>query len=243
MKHKALADVEVADKGEVSAIFSRFNVIDHDKDVTLPDAFTDGQPVKISAYGHESWKGALPVGRGAIRTTKSEAILFLNTTAGHDTFQVVKELGDLQEWSYGYDILKAEPGEFEGEKVQFLQKLSVPEVSPVLVGAGIGTQTVAVKALGGFTLDEWISATKADLDDSEKVRALLEHIKAGRVLSAKNEATLKNAYDAIGEVLKQLEEKPEEETKASLTQEPTRAIQAGPKHLTLLLELEALEAS
>jgi hypothetical protein len=34
--------------GEFTAIFSSFNTIDHDNDVTLPGAFTDGQKVRIS---------------------------------------------------------------------------------------------------------------------------------------------------------------------------------------------------
>ena len=34
--------------GIFQAIFSRFNVIDKDGDVTLPGAFTDGQKVKIA---------------------------------------------------------------------------------------------------------------------------------------------------------------------------------------------------
>lgn len=149
--NKQLRDLEIkdADAGEVKAVFSTFDVIDADKDVTRPGAFDDGAPVRISAYGHESWKGALPVGRGIIRTTDSEAILdgrfFLDTTHGRDTFNTVKQMGELQEWSYSVEPVAVSFGEFDGEQVRFLDKIKVDEVSPVLVGAGVNTRTLSTK--------------------------------------------------------------------------------------------------
>jgi hypothetical protein len=158
-KHLKGVQIKDASKGTVSAVFSTFNVIDSDNDVTLPDAFTDGAEVAISAYGHTSWGGALPAGKGVIRTTKSEAILegqfFLDTTHGADTFKVVKAMGARQQWSYGFDIVDGAPGTFDGKDVQFLRKLDVHEVSPVLVGAGVNTRTLAAKgrkAPGGSPL-------------------------------------------------------------------------------------------
>ncbi len=162
MTTKALAGVEIknADKGEVQAVFATFDVVDKDGDVTLPGAFTEGAPVRISAYGHTSWGGALPVGKGTIRTTQKEAILdgqfFLGTTAGRDTFEVVKQLGELglQEWSYGFDIKGpdgASFGEHDGRHVQFLKQLAVHEVSPVLLGAGVDTRVLATKSHQRFT--------------------------------------------------------------------------------------------
>lgn len=152
-QHKNLSHVEIkaADKGEVSAVFATFDVVDSDGDVTVPGAFTDGEEVLISSYQHTSWQGALPVGKGRIRTTKSEAILegqfFMETSAGRDTFAVVKALAERQQWSYGFDTLDAEPGKLDGRDVQFLKRLKVHEVSPVLIGAGVNTRTLAVKAL------------------------------------------------------------------------------------------------
>lgn len=154
---KTLARFEIKDstKGQVTAVFSTFNVIDSDRDVTPPGAFEDGADVVISSYGHTSWEGALPVGKGVIRTTKSEAVLdgqfFMDTAAGADTFRVVKALGPLGQWSYGYDAVKYSFGEFDGQRVRFLEQLKVHEVSPVLLGAGVGTRTLAAKALAGLT--------------------------------------------------------------------------------------------
>jgi hypothetical protein len=155
MHTKQFGQVEIksADKGEVSAVFSTFNVIDKDGDVTLPGAFTDGAEVVISSYGHTSWGGMLPVGTGTIRTTDTEAVLdgkfFLDTTAGKDTFQVVKQLAGRQQWSYGYDVDDSAPGVHEGQDVRLLKRMTVHEVSPVLVGAGVNTRTLATKGLVG----------------------------------------------------------------------------------------------
>lgn len=144
--------VKSAAEGKVSAVFSTFDVIDKDGDVTTSDAIKDGTPIIVSAYGHQSWSGALPVGKGVIRTTKSEAIaelqFFMDTTDGVDTFNAVSQLAKsgLGEWSYGFDVLDAEPATFDGQEVRMLKALKVYEVSPVLQGAGINTRTVGVKA-------------------------------------------------------------------------------------------------
>lgn len=152
MQTKALRGVEIKDssKGTIECVFSTFDVIDRDGDVTRKSAFTDGAPVRISAYNHASWEGALPVGRGVIRVGQKEAILegqfFLNTTAGRDTFETVKAMGELQEFSYGFHVTDSEAGEVEGKSVRIIKGVDVAEVSPVLLGAGIGTRTLAVKA-------------------------------------------------------------------------------------------------
>lgn len=171
LDRKALTQVRLkaGDSGEVEAVFATFNVRDHDGDVTVPGAFQDGAPVRISAYNHGSSLGpSLPVGKGSIRVTDEAAVMsgkfFLDTTQGRDTFTVVKEMGDLQEWSYAYDILDAEMGTHEGQPAQFLRQLVVNEVSPVLLGAGIGTRTLSTKSAipfrGSGTVDEsWSGST------------------------------------------------------------------------------------
>lgn len=181
MAQKSLSHVEIknADLGEVSAVFSTFNVVDSDGDVTLPGAFSDGEEVLISSYGHTSWQGALPVGKGRIRSTKSEAILdgqfFMDTGHGRDTFAVVKALGGSQQWSYGFDTLDSEPGKFDGRDVKMLKRLKVHEVSPVLIGAGVNTRTLAVKALteGGYDVADAVRI--ADRTVSEYKAAIRPH--------------------------------------------------------------------
>jgi hypothetical protein len=144
-------EIKSAARGEVRALFSTFNTLDHDGDVVLPGAFTDSAEVVISAYGHRSHSGELPVGKGRILTTTEGAILdgrfFLDTTAGRDTFTVVKELGALGEWSYSLHDVVSERGTWDGQPANLLKRIRVKEVSPVLLGASIGTRTLAAKSL------------------------------------------------------------------------------------------------
>jgi HK97 family phage prohead protease len=172
MAIKALSEVKAeGDAGYVEAVFSTFDVIDHDNDVTRKGAFEQDAPVRVSAYNHASWGGALPVGRGSITSDDSKATFagqfFMGTTPGRDTFETVKAMGDLGEWSYGFDIIKSSEGEHDGKSVRFLEELKVHEVSPVLLGAGVGTHTVVAKA-----------KQVKDLSDEELAEQALEACKA-----------------------------------------------------------------
>lgn len=164
-KHFAVS-VKDAEKGMVEAVFSTFDVVDLDGDVTLPDAFEDGAKVAISAYGHASWGGAKPVGKGVIRVEKDRAVLdgqfFMDTIEGAETFKTIKNMGELQEYSYGFDVLDTDTVTEDMRKQgvrRVLKKLKVYEVSPVFRGAGIATQTLAVKA---------VEPTPAEPTDEEK---------------------------------------------------------------------------
>ncbi|MGH6693380.1 MAG: hypothetical protein ACREF4_22150, partial [Gammaproteobacteria bacterium] len=151
MDSKQLSRVEIkdADRGEVTAVIATFNTVDLDGDVTVPGAFDGVGEVPISAYGHGSWSTGVPVGKGRIRSTASEAIFdgqfFMDSVVARDTFVAVKGLGPLGQWSYGYDPIEADRGQFEGKSVRFLKRLLVHEASPVLVGAGVNTRTLSAK--------------------------------------------------------------------------------------------------
>lgn len=157
-------EVKDADKGEVEAVFSTLNVVDSDGDVTLPGAFEKGAEVLISAYGHKTWSGALPVGLASITEEGDEAIFkgqfWLDTQGGAETFKTVQRAKQLQEWSYGYDPTKYSYGEHEGKRVRFLEQLKVHEVSPVMLGAGVGTRTLSAKGSVKF-VDEVTSVLTA----------------------------------------------------------------------------------
>lgn len=139
-----------SDKGEVTVAFATFNVKDSDWDVTSPAAFEEGAQALISPFGHKVWDGALPTGIGTLSSTNTEALFtgqyFMDTQAGADNFRVVSKTKDAMEWSYGYDAVEYSFGEHEGEHVRFLNKLKVHEVSPVILGAGVGTRTLSAKS-------------------------------------------------------------------------------------------------
>lgn len=166
---KAFLAVEIKneDRGEVEAVFSRFDMKDLDNDWTLPGAFEDGAKVRISAYGHGSWMGELPVGRGVIKATAKDARLlgkfFVSTQHGRDTFETVKEMGELQQWSYSLDDV--EEGTLTDELrehgvTRVLKRIVVHEVSPVFKGAGIDTQTVSIKAYNERLEEERVELEK-----------------------------------------------------------------------------------
>ncbi len=115
--------------GEFRAIFSRFNVVDKDNDVTPAGAFSEGAPVRIAAWGH-NWQ-VPAVGKGEIHSDREKAWvdgqLFLENQAGREHYETIKGLGLLQEWSYGYSVLDSAPGTFQGQKVRFLKRLEVQE--------------------------------------------------------------------------------------------------------------------
>lgn len=136
------------EEGSFRATFATLMAIDKDRDVTVPGAFQQGQKVKIAAWGHD-W-GALTVGKGQIfadeQTAWVQGQFNLATDAGREHYETVKFNGADQEWSYGFEVQEWSLGEFEGEDVRFLRALNVFEVSPVMLGAGIGTRTDSIKA-------------------------------------------------------------------------------------------------
>lgn len=167
----APGDLKLDDKGHIRAAFAQLNVIDSDGDVTLPGAFPS-KSVPMSAYGHTSWDGALPVGRGAITEEGDWAVFegdfFLNTTHGQDAYLTVKGLGELAEYSYGYNVIDSERGTFNGTPANFLKSIDPWEVSPVLKGAGVGTHTIAIKS----------GAPGTDAPYAEAASWYLEHVPA-----------------------------------------------------------------
>lgn len=194
-------------EGDFRAVFSTFNVIDRDGDVTMPTAFTRGQEVRIAQFGH-NW-GALPVGKGALDFDAERAWVdgsfFLDTVAGADTYRTVKNLGALQEWSYGFEVKARRDGTFNGQDVRFLEALDVFEVSPVMLGAGIGTHTELIKGMKFEDESEAVLAAARDFAERAKALAAVRE-KDGRVLSAVNRDRLKRHADALAEVRKDLAE-------------------------------------
>lgn len=179
---KSISGVEIKSEseGRVIARFATYDEIDHHGDVTYKGAFEDGAEVVVSSYNHTSWGGSLPVGKGVIRDGGDGAYadlhFFMHTQAGRDTFETVKALGKLQQWSYGFDVVEKDYEDIDGEKsIRALKKLKVHEVSPVLLGAGKSTRTIAVKD-GQRTMDK-LEAAGYSIEDV--IELLEEKAKGG----------------------------------------------------------------
>ncbi|MEX0687697.1 MAG: HK97 family phage prohead protease, partial [Pirellulales bacterium] len=82
-------------------------------------------------------------------------------------------------------------------EVYKINDLKLYEVSVVTVGANSETEVLAVKQVPAVT------------------DRLIAEVKAGRVLSAKNESDVRNAHQALGRVLSVLDGTPNDEQKAS----------------------------
>lgn len=188
------------EEGAFTAVFATLGVVDHDGDVTQVGAFKDGAEVVVGSWGHKY--ADLPVGRGVIRASVNEAAVegkfFLDTASGRDTYQTVKNLGGLQEWSYIFSVLKQSFGEFEGRQVRFLEQLHVYSVDPVLAGAGIDTRTTAIKSreLSFQAHSAEIAELAEEYAARVKERVSLRE-KEGRMLSAANVERLRGIADSL----------------------------------------------
>lgn len=149
MKTKRFRLKDVGGEGVVSAVIATLNVKDHDGDVTVKGAFGDQTVPVLPTH---NW-ASVPLGKATIRESGDDVIaemkFNLESETAREWYSALKfdyENGDpLQEYSYGFDVVEADRGEFKGERVQFLRKLRALEVSPVLLGAGINTRTLDVK--------------------------------------------------------------------------------------------------
>jgi phage head maturation protease len=186
-------EIKDAAKGEVEAIIATLGVVDKDEDIIRGDAIPEGAKVSMSAYGHDAVFGARPVGKGKLFVEGKKLVfkgrVFLATTDGRDTFEVLKEMGGDQEWSFGFRILGAEVPSDEEKKLgarRILTKLDCFEVSPVIVGAGVGTRTTAVKA------------AQAEPDPAiEAARIAAEQAETARVAELKRQHAINEGADRL----------------------------------------------
>ncbi len=174
--------------GELMAVFCTLEVLDLDGDVIKRGAI---QPtdVKLAAFGHK-WN-SLPIGKGKIYERGKEAIfegqIFTNTVDGKETYETLKSLGDLAEFSFGFDILESRSGSWQGKPCRELLKLKIFEVSPVFMGAGIDTRILSIKSSGGGGLKDPVSvlaSIKALEDDLKNgpIEAMMELAKIDMLL-------------------------------------------------------------
>ncbi len=149
-------DLEIKndEKGEVAAVFSVFDKIDSDGDIvtagSIKSGFKSGDVPMVWAH-----KWDMPIGKGQISQDNDKATFkgqfFMDTESGKEAYNLVKAMGDLQQWSFGFKVDDSEYGKLkkdgeEEQDVRYLKGLTVYEVSPVLVGANQETYTMAIKS-------------------------------------------------------------------------------------------------
>ena len=148
-------DIELKDESDqVEAVFSLFNSIDSDGDVVMPGAVKSGfKNNQVPMVWSHKWD--MPIGKGTITQDDSKAVFkgefFMDTESGKEAYNLVKNMGDMQQWSFGYKVNdseydKAKDKEGKTTNARYLKDLTVYEVSPVLVGANQDTYTLAIKS-------------------------------------------------------------------------------------------------
>lgn len=196
-------------EGQFTAYASVFGNKDSYGDVVMPGAFTktlaewqkSGDSIPI-LFGHNMSDPDFNIG-GVVSATednvglKITGQLDLENPKAVQTYRMLKGRR-IRQMSFAYDEIDSGPAVHDGDQVWELREVKVYEVSIVTVGANQETEILAVKQM----------PTVAE--------RTIRYIKAGRVLSAKNEGELRDAHDAIGRVLAALDGTDDEE-KASGT--------------------------
>lgn len=216
---KAAGPDDGLDEGQFIAYASVFGNKDSYGDVVMPGAFAktiaewikSGDPIPL-LFGHNMSDPDYNIGH--IVSAEEDAVglkvtaqIDLEGPKGRQTYRMLKGRR-VRQMSFAYDEIDSGPAVHDGDHVWELRELKLYEVSVVTIGANQDTEILAVKARADRV------AERAERD-----------IKAGRVLSAKNESELRNAHESIGRVLAALDSTSDEE-KAS-GDGPSRQAPAG----------------
>lgn len=140
-------------EGRGTAVLARLGVRDKDGDV-LVSGLLGGEQQAPLIQAHD-WQ--IPAfGRAVVRERNGEMIadftLNMNSPRGKEwasvlAFDLAQLGGPVQAWSWGFSVLPdgSEMGTHEGERVRFLRRIKLHEVSPVVVGASVGSRTLSLK--------------------------------------------------------------------------------------------------
>ena len=223
------APIELKEDGDtryIEAVFSLFDVIDSDNDVTKANALRSGYTGnKVPLVWNHDWSKV--IGRGIIETDNQKAVFkgyFLNTEAGKEAYETVKAMQDMQQFSYGFQVMKSTKGthiDSKGEEVpvRVLEDVKVWEVSPVLVGAQQNSFVQALKS-GLQTFDDVET-------ESEEVKQDDEESKYGKC-----------TYEKDGKCAKEKDLKISSATDASISSSQ-QGMRLGQHAVTSLEELKA----
>ena len=207
-------------EGKVEAVFSVFNEIDSDGDVVLPKSIKSGYGDKgVAMVWAHDWKDV--IGRGEIVQDDHRAVFkgqfIMDTERGREAFNTVKAMGDLQQWSFGYEVLDSEIGMHQKDnqevEVRYLKDVKVWEVSPVLVGANQSTETVMVKNQDtsdqkkkglrfNEEVDELLTSLTSVLKRAKELTAL--RISKEKTLSEGSTTVIQNLQDQLQDVYQDL---------------------------------------
>jgi len=224
------APIELKEDGDtryIEAVFSLFDTIDSDNDVTKANSLRSGYTGnKVPLVWNHDWSKV--IGRGIIETDNQKAVFkgyFLNTEAGKEAYETVKAMQDMQQFSYGFQVLKSSKGthiDSKGEEVpvRVLEDVKVWEVSPVLVGA---------------QQNSFVQALKSGLQTYDDVDTEFEEVKQEDEESKYGKCT----YEKDGKCAKEKDLKISSETDASVSKSSQQGMRLGEHAVASLEELKA----
>jgi len=224
------APIELKEDGDtryIEAVFSLFDTIDSDNDVTKANSLRSGYTGnKVPLVWNHDWSKV--IGRGIIETDNQKAVFkgyFLNTEAGKEAYETVRAMQDMQQFSYGFQVLKSSKGthiDSKGEEVpvRMLEDVKVWEVSPVLVGA---------------QQNSFVQALKSGLQTYDDVDTEFEEVKQEDEESKYGKCT----YEKDGKCAKEKDLKISSETDASVSKSSQQGMRLGEHAVASLEELKA----
>jgi uncharacterized protein len=181
-------------EGQFVAYASVFGNIDSYGDVVVKGAFANdlarweksGNPIPL-LFGHNMSDPDFNIGYVVKAEEdnvglKVTAQLDLENPKAKQVYRMLKGRR-IDQMSFAYDVIDGSNETIDGQDVYAIRDMKLYEVSVVTVGANQETEVLAVKQM----------PVVAD--------RILTDVKAGRVLSAKNENELRSAHEAIGRVL------------------------------------------
>lgn len=205
---KAVGEADNLDDGVFEAIVSVFGNVDSYGDRVMKGAFeqtlkdwdASGDPIPVY-WSHRMDDPDYNIGH-VLEAKETDEGLWVKAQIdleGPKAQQVYRLLKGrrVTQFSFAYDVeaYRVVKGAEDSESVWELDQLKLYEVGPTPIGANQETELLSVKAAGHHAAH------------------LVTELKAGRVISAKNEGELRTAYDSIGKVLAALE--PQDDSKAS----------------------------
>ena len=203
------------DEGQFVAYASVFGNVDSYGDIVTKGAFANdlkrweksGNPIPL-LFGHNMTDPDYNIGYVVKAEEdnvglKVTAQLDLESPKAKQVYRMLKGRR-INQMSFAYDVVDGSTEKVDGQDVYQIRDMKLYEVSVVTVGANQETEILSVKQL----------PTVAD--------RLLADVKAGRVLSAKNESELRGAHEALGRVLSVLDSTPSKSDQSASEPDPSR---------------------
>ena len=193
--------------GVVTGHCSAFHIVDSDEDIVEPGAFErtikdkQGMVPILSQHRHdkeigmttelmEDGKGLFF--KGQLYVKQSDDDMYVpEAQSEYAKMKYRQKLGKPMPMSFGFEIQDAE---IDDDGIRHLKDLDLWEISPVTFPAQPLASVSSVKSYA-----------------QEKLEAMQKDIKEGRVLSQENEALIRDAIDALENIISQLMENEDEE--------------------------------